>query len=150
MSNWPFWFRITAVGLMGCAATVTGCRKSNGLVLYPVTGKVRLEGHPLTAGSVSLRPEETGKWQHPTGVVNDDGTYVIYTERQPGAPPGSYRVVVFANEILRNDSGQASPGLPRSLISTSYHDPLTTPLRIDVVNQPAPGAYDLELKTHAK
>lgn len=129
---------------------LVGCQDAAREPLFPVKGQVRLEGQILSTGSVSLRPDEPGRWQHPTGLIGADGVYSVFTDHREGAPPGRYKVVVFAHETLQSRAGTAAPGLPKSLISTRYHDPQTTPLAINVVAQPAPGAYDLELKTHAQ
>jgi len=149
-SLWPAPTRSIAGAVCLFLAGTAGCQESAREPLLPVSGQVRLEGNVLSTGSVSLRPEEPGRWQHPTGLIGADGVYSVYTDRRAGAPPGRYKVVVFAHETLQSRTGTAAPGLPKSLISARYHDPRTTPLAINVVAQPVPGAYDLELQTHAK
>ncbi len=76
---------------------LSGCGADTGLKLVPVSGTVRLDGQPLPRGSITLRPESTKDgWEQPTGSIEADGTYVIYTQGRAGAPPGRYRVVIFA------------------------------------------------------
>src|SRR4051812_3459661 len=65
---------------------------------YPVRGKITLDGQPLPRGSVTLRPETPQAGHQPTGMIEPAGEYVVYTNRRAGAPPGSYKVVVFATE----------------------------------------------------
>ncbi|MCA9056205.1 MAG: hypothetical protein KDA75_20380, partial [Planctomycetaceae bacterium] len=63
---------------------------------------------------------------------------------QPGAPPGEYRVLVFVHEQTE-DAGAVHPSLPQSLIDPIYQDAERTPLRVNVVAEPSPQAYDLEV-----
>jgi hypothetical protein len=121
-----------------------GCAAEDGPEIYPVVGRVTLAGAPLTSGTVSFRPTEGG-WDQPTGVIDPGGNYTLYTNQRPGAPPGTYRVVVFANEVLAPVAGKAAPGLPKSLIHPRYQNPQLTPLSVTVSAAPAAGAYDLEV-----
>jgi hypothetical protein len=110
-----------------------------------VQGEVKFGDAPLTTGVISLRPAPGNETpHHPTGLIDNLGHFRIYTGGQPGAPPGQYRVVVFATEPLI-DSKQAHPGLPRSLIPKRYNDASSTPLVMDVVRDPLPGQYNLKL-----
>lgn len=110
-----------------------------------MTGYVLLAGAPLSGGSVTLRPESTqGGWEQPTGSIEADGRYQVYTQGRSGAPAGRYVVVVFSTTSKAGASGAAHPGLPSSQIPTRYNDPTQTPLRITVGESTGP-AYDLEL-----
>ncbi|MDP1798512.1 MAG: hypothetical protein Q8K78_13555 [Planctomycetaceae bacterium] len=129
---------------------MNGCGADTGLKLVPVTGTVRLDGQPLPRGSITLRPESSKDgWEQPTGSIEADGMYAVYTQGRAGAPPGRYRVVIFATGSPVDQNGAAHPGLPVSLIPAMYNDPAQTPLKVDV----APGVktqFDWELTTHAK
>ncbi len=138
----------------------TGCSETAPNDLVPVTGRVLLDGKPLESGSVSLRPESRETWHQPTGTLaGPEGTYVVYTSGRPGAPPGTYRVVVFASASARTSAGAAHPGMPKSLIPSRYNDPQSTPLRIvvpSVGSSPSSGpsaeppTFDLEIVSHAR
>jgi hypothetical protein len=109
---------------------------------------VTLGGQPLTTGTVSLRAD-AGQGNHtqhqPTGRIDTQGRYQIYTTERSGAPPGWYKVVVFASSQT-DEKGQAHPGMPKSIIDLRYNDPAKTPLAMEVkADQPA-GTYDLKLE----
>lgn len=135
---------VLLVSLCAWCCAAIGC--SRGEQLLEVRGAVTYAGEPLTTGIVSLRAKNPEVTLHqPTGVVDQRGEYRIYTNYRPGAPPGEYRVVVFATEPTI-DTGKVSPGMPKSLIPKRYNDAATTPLEFEVQSQPASGAYDLRLE----
>lgn len=123
---------------VGCGQEVT---------LYPVSGRILIDGKPLTGvaqGSVSFRADANkgNETMHqPTGTINAAGEYELLTAGKKGAPPGWYKVVVaaYANKV------EEGPVTPRLLIDQKYHEPTTTDLRIEVVANPSPGAYDLNV-----
>ncbi len=126
---------------------LAGCA-DDGPKLVPVAGRVTLDGQPLSNGSVTLRPEAgDSNWEQPTGSIDADGKYVVYTQRKPGAPPGKYRVVIFATAATKDASGAAHPGLPKSIVPAIFSDPKQTPLEI-VVDPARKPPFDWELVTH--
>jgi hypothetical protein len=119
---------------------------------FPVSGKIRVDGQPLTAATtiVIFKPD-TGKGNHspfePLGTVDGQGNYSLRTSAKTGAPPGWYKVVVTATEG-RQEAGAGPKGRhpgPRSLLDAKYGQAQTTPLTVEVVENPSPGAYDLSL-----
>lgn len=123
----------------------TGCGPA-GPVLHEVRGAVKYAGVPLTTGVVSLRGDKGNSTLHiPTGTIDGSGRYRVFTNGKPGAPPGWYRVVVFATEPTV-DTGKVSPGMPKSIIPIRYNNATTSPLEIEVTATPAEGAYDLQLE----
>lgn len=133
--------------LFALAACCIGCGRQAGGDLLPVVGRVTLDKAPLPTGAVSFRPDAAKGNQslhHPTGSIDREGRYELFTAGQAGAPPGWYKVVVHATEPT-GDTGQASPGLPKSIIDLSYNDPITTPLAVEVVADATAGHYDLHL-----
>lgn len=124
---------------------VPGCRREAAQELHPVKGRVTLDDAPLDHGSLTLRPNDSDSWDHPTGMIRDDGTYDVYTNGKAGAPPGTYRVVAFVTEDLPRSDGAAHPGMPESIIPARYNDPERTPLRLEVTASPVAGTYDLRL-----
>lgn len=131
---------------------VSGCRDSVG-TLYPVRGKVLLSGKPIkpSRGYVMLKPDKTKGNEtkfKPSGSITPDGTYEIYTKERQGAPPGWYKVVVTAQgERPKPTRGKSNMRpIAKSLVPAKYGQKKTTPLSIEVVADPSPDAYDLDLK----
>ena len=124
-----------------------GCRKPPALELVPVVGKVTLAGRPLPGGAVSLRPEQgSAAGHHPTGRIEPGGIFTIFTSKQPGCPPGTYKVLVFATADALDKPGAAHPGLPKSIVPKQYGQLETTPLVLEVAADRDAGSYDLKLE----
>ena len=137
--------------LLAVIVLLSGCAQPPRELLLPVQGMITLDGQPLPRGAVTLHPLSTKTtWHQPTGMIEPAGRYIVYTNSSAGAPPGAYRVVVFASEATTGSDGTARPGLPKSLIPNRYNQPDQTPLRLEVVAQPAANSYDLELSSHEK
>jgi hypothetical protein len=120
--------------------------------LVPVTGVVRVEGQPLTAGWITFYPDEAhGNQRSHLSVaqIQTDGTYALTTNGHRGAPPGWYKVVVASSpdpiplKPPRNPDG--TPRNLRWLMHEKYTRPETTDLRVKVDDQTEPGRYDLHL-----
>lgn len=144
---------VVLFGLLVVPAT-SGCSDKSGVgPTFPVTGKVTINNVPLAATStvVLFRPDaskgNTSPFE-PAGTVDADGNYTLTTKGKKGAPPGWYRVVVTAR-------GEAAPRHPKSpkqhrpvaqsLVPARYGQAQTSGLSVEVVEDPAPGAYDLKL-----
>ena len=111
----------------------------------PVVGKVTADGQPVKAGTISLRPDKSKgntTVHEPYGEIDPQGSYKLFTGKKEGAPPGWYRVAVFAGEPVEvgNLSGQA-----KWYANPKYASAETSGLAIEVVETPAPGAYDFKL-----
>jgi hypothetical protein len=118
---------------------LAGCGSS--VAVVPVTGKVTVDGQPLTAGQVSLVPLEAKPGAVASaGAIDANGDYVIYTGGKTGAPPGKYKVTVTPAMLPSGDNKK--PVIP---FNQKFGDATKTTLSIDVVSSPAPGAYDLKL-----
>jgi hypothetical protein len=143
-----FAFQVAAV-VCAAALFLSGCG-SPSAKLVPVSGKVTLDGQPLTAGQVTLysttkekTPESTAGLS--SGTVDSSGNYKILTAGKDGAPLGKYKVLVTPPMMpMENAGSKGPPSLPFSM---DYGDPNKTPLNIDVVENAAPGAYDLKLSS---
>jgi hypothetical protein len=136
----PFWlpFLLLCFGVYATA----GCGAK--LVLVPVTGKVTVDGVPLSGGEVTLAPESSNDPPIrviPMGKIGRDGTYDLTTAGKKGAPLGRYRAMVTAEEdpTKKRAPGAAGP------FADKYTRSNKSPLEITVVASPAPGAYDLKL-----
>ena len=137
--------RTAAISLAAAIVLVlAGCGES-GPRLVPVKGTVSVGGKTLTRGSVSLRPDKTRDEKgtaEPAGNIEADGTYTLYTNGKPGAPLGKYVVLVAATEDIDPNNPSAAP---KSLIPAKYSSQDTVQFQIEVVESPAPGAYDIKL-----
>jgi hypothetical protein len=127
---------------------LAGCAK--GLRRVPAEGTIELDGKPMDGGIVYLSPDESmGNTARvsPTSPIKK-GRFQIKTagiERHdsgPGVPLGWYKVHVRVNLIGEQPF---FPGQPAVAIDPIYLDPENTPLTFEVVDNPAPGAYDLKL-----
>jgi len=67
---------------------------------------------------------------HPTGMIDEDGRFVVHTNFRRGAPAGTYRVVVMS--MVPPSGGGAHPIGSRSLVAARYSNPHDSPLSIDV------------------
>jgi hypothetical protein len=131
------------VGLVACLAfaAVPGCGGPS-ISVVPVSGKVTVDGHPVTAGNVSYVP--VGKEGAPAlsaGQIESDGSYTIHTGGKTGAPVGKYKVTVTPSMV-------PTPGatkMPEAPFNHKFRDPQQTPIAIEVTANAAAGAYDLKL-----
>jgi hypothetical protein len=132
-----------------------GCGKKD-VSLVPVSGKVTVDGKPLTSGTVSLvadvpmgseGAEEASKMQTlglSGGEIGPDGTYKIKTGGKDGAPPGKYKVRVIP-PITEPKGDKDAKEAPDIGFNKEYTDANKTPLKFEVVTSPKPGQYDLKL-----
>jgi hypothetical protein len=134
-----------AAALAGAALALAGCGDDSGIPpCVPVSGLVTLDGKPLTDGTVIfLGATEKGgpTGYEPVALIDAQGTYSLVTRHKPGAPPGKYKVVVYW------DVPGAGWQKPQSRLPARYSDHAHTPLAVEVVKDPAPGAYDLAMTT---
>jgi hypothetical protein len=138
--------------LLGFAAA--GCADRSGVgPTFPVAGRITLGNEPLTAKNtvVLFKPDASrgnSSPFEPTGTVDEAGNYTVQTRGKKGAPPGWYRVVVTARDEAPPEhpkAGQPHRPVARSLVPARYGQEKTSGLSLEVVESPAPGAYDLKL-----
>jgi hypothetical protein len=126
---------------------LAGCGKPGPGKLYPVSGKVTINGKPMTSGFVGFAPEAspgTGSRAQfmATGTIGSDGTYEIKTDGKPGAPLGKYKATINPGMPTTKEEAANMGKLP---FDRSYTDPAKSPLAVEVVESPQAGAYDLKL-----
>ena len=85
--------------VLSASIAVSGCGSPQGgadqLPTYDVTGKVTVDGQPLQAGSLVMKPTDTTK---PTsgGEIQEDGTVKFSTySAEGGIPEGEYEASVM-------------------------------------------------------
>lgn len=142
--------RLVYLAALVALGPVSGCGQKLP-PLAPVSGKVTVDGQPLTAGQVTLIPDviiskqetkiETQTPGVSIGQIDSTGAYKIVTNGKPGAPPGKYKVTVTPPMIPSSDSKSA----PAGGFNRKYSKARETPLRIEVVPDAPPGKYDLKL-----
>ena len=132
-----------AILFAGLLSSTLGC--GDDVKLVPVSGRVTIDGKPLTSGWVAFKPDKSkgnNFGGELTGEVNSEGEYTIQHRGKPGAPLGAYKVTVSSTGPTTPDNTKPNT---KSLIRTNYLQVATTPLAVEVVKEPAPGAYDLKL-----
>jgi hypothetical protein len=127
-----------------CVCALLALAGCGGIKRVPVTGKVTLAGKPLTSGRLGFSPDEAkGNSARVAcfGKINAEGEYELATlgvnkaDGGRGVPPGWYKVTLLDVESL-----------PKGVeVAPEYFDENQTPLAIEIVAEPAPGAYDLHL-----
>jgi hypothetical protein len=133
------WVSVCALGLLplvGCGARVK---------TVSVSGKVSLNGQPLTTGRVIYAADASKGNTTDVGCVgrlDSQGRYTLSwagrktSEQGKGAPVGWYKVT------LGNMTGKSALD---DLVDPKYFDESTTPLSIEVVADPRPEQYDINL-----
>jgi len=111
----------------------------------PVKGQVTVDGKTPDHGSVAFWPDaakgNASKFEC-VGSIAADGSYTISTRGKAGAPPGAYKVtLVMQAQADSTDPTKAVLESPRQYLKKE-----TTTMTIEVVEKPAPGAYDLNFK----
>jgi hypothetical protein len=135
-------WRRASLAVLICLGLAQGCAKKQ-VPLAPVSGKVTVDGQAITSGQVSLIPlEKTADSSAglSAATIDSSGAYTISTGGKPGAPQGKYKVTVTASMVPAG--GTAPPVAPFNRV---YQDSAQTTLRIEVINNPEDGRYDLKL-----
>jgi hypothetical protein len=128
-----------------CACGLFALAGCGGLKLVPVSGKVTLGDKPLKGGGVCFIPDASkGNDARVScvGRIDSEGRYQLTTsavkgsDSGKGAPLGWYKVTIITT----------LPGAPEITVDRKYLDPEKPTLFVEVVADPAPGAYDLHLE----
>ena len=137
--RWNCFLLTILVGLW--SIPLVGC--DSGYKRIPVSGNVTLDGKPLQGG-VLLFHADSSKGNNIrascTGPVKD-GHFTLVTsgvqknDTGSGAPMGWYKVTLITD----------LPGTPIINVAPKYLQPETTPVAIEIVENPQPGASDIQL-----
>jgi hypothetical protein len=114
-------FLITTAALSLVA--LAGCNSSG---LYPVSGKVLVNGEPAVGATVTFVRKgavEPLKEQTPQGVVGEDGSFTLNGPAGEGAPPGEYVVLVEWKEGAGKARGRAPALSAPDRLKKKYLDP---------------------------
>jgi len=108
------------------AASLIVCAGCNSSGLYPVSGKVLVNGEPAVGATVTfVRKGSADPLKEPTpqGIVTEDGTFTLVGPGGEGAAPGEYVVLVEWKEGAGAKRGRAPAlGAPDRL-KKKYLDP---------------------------
>lgn len=143
-ASWRAAARLVLVAALAWA-TGAGCGRTD--AVYPVKGRVTVNGQPLQAagGGVAFIPDKdkgNNTPHEPRGALTPDGTYELTTAGKPGAPPGWYKVLVLAQA----ESPAGNPyAPPKYVVPVSYTKAEQTPVSVEVVAKPGPNAYDIDV-----
>jgi hypothetical protein len=135
--------------LVGAVVGLPGCGKEAPR-LAVVEGQVLVGSEPLKAGTaqrtgyVQLTPDASRgntSLELPSGTIDSEGHYKIFTNVKEGAALGWYKVTVSADfKPNPND-----PYVHKTLIPERYSNTGTSKLDFEVVENPTSGAYDIKL-----
>jgi hypothetical protein len=122
---------------------LAGCGR--GGTTIPVEGKVLVDGQPLTVGTVIFTPDAARgntSAHEPRGNLDANGVYRLsVTKDRTAVPPGWYKISISAQR-LKDPNDRYSYV---SLIPSKFAHPETSGLALEVVDNPAQGAYDIAL-----
>jgi hypothetical protein len=130
--------RLMRAVLLCLAASMLGCNNRGATV----NGNVRLDGEPLTLGTVTFHPLGEGRSGY--GSIAPDGSYSIHAGNGDGIPAGRYAVTVVALEPptpSNSPFGMPTPG--KHITPPRYASRSTSELTAQV--QAGPNRLDLEL-----
>src|SRR5262245_39090601 len=135
--------RALAALVIGAAVVAAGCQNDRDK-LPAVSGTITVDGKAVPSGNVTFYPDASkgnSSTHQPNGTIEADGRYELYVPGgKKGAPTGWYKVVVYAVD-------DPQPGKPNKYFANKeYADVNTTTLKIEVVENPEPGRYDLKLR----
>jgi hypothetical protein len=125
--------------------TCGGCNSSG---LYPVSGKVLVNGEPAVGATVTfIRKGSTDPLKDPTpqGTVGEDGTFTLSGPGGDGAPPGEYVVLVEWKEGAGKVKGRAPALSAPDRLKKKYLDP-NQPLLTAIVEPKSNTLPPFELK----
>jgi hypothetical protein len=115
----------------GVACCIAGCGRADDQNTVEVTGRVTLNGQPLTSGMVAFMSPQGPVAK---GCIGSDGSFRMepYTKgRGTGVVVGQYRVVISAPDPKALASANKADFVP-SLIPERYTMPTTSRLTCDV------------------
>jgi hypothetical protein len=133
MSAWKM-IAVCVVGLL----LLAGCGSS----AATVSGKVTLDGKPLTKGSIAFYGG--GAAALATGSIDSSGNYTLLTGTERGLTPGSYQVTIVANDIIE-PTNELTPLMPKLITPAKYSNATTSGLTAEV--KAGSNTYNFDLQS---
>jgi hypothetical protein len=140
---------VRAALIVVAVAILQGCAEEEKFKVVPVTGKVTVDGVPLSSAGVAFHPDNAkgNVIDHiSAATTNADGEYELVTATRNGAPVGWYKVMVVPYSTPPMGGGRhVPPPGERPDFNKKYQRIDKTDLSIEVTEEPADGAYDIQL-----
>jgi hypothetical protein len=114
VNRWLPWTSLALPCALVLAIGLTGCGKSSGPELAPVSGRVTLDGQPMYGARLRFQPE-AGGGSPSSGTTDQDGQYELsYKRGQKGAQIGWHKVRIDSAAELPGPNGKPvrPPTLP--------------------------------------
>lgn len=92
--------------------SLAGCGSSEGGPYYSTTGKVTMDGNPLTSATVNFEPIRTGEDGPSRGAIgytNEQGNYLMVVRDTKGCPVGNF-VVSISTYAEPSGEGEGEEG----------------------------------------
>lgn len=105
-----------------------------------VSGKVTLDGKPLTKGDIAFYMG--GNAALAMGSIDASGNYTLRTGTEKGLTPGIYQVSIVATDVLEPTQPLGSP-VPKLLTPPKYGNPATSGLTAEV--KPGSNTHNFDL-----
>ena len=124
---------------------LAGCKKETPIPQHSVSGRVFFDGKAVPKGDVVFVPDAAKGNTHlqfGVGKLEPDGSYKAMTIQTEGVKPGWYKVMILATE---NEPQESLAWVPIWIVPVKYTKPETTDLSVEVIANPAAGAYDFTL-----
>jgi hypothetical protein len=116
-------FAVCCLAVLAALAIVSGLSGcSSGRPMGKVSGKVTLQGRPLTAGTVQFTNDKLGAGV--SAVLDTEGSYRVETP----VPTGLYEVTILPPPPPAPHEMDKAARLPRSNIPVKFQDPKTSGL----------------------
>lgn len=123
--SWQLPFKPTYAGVAVCLvaivwASISFGRKDDGrLKVYPVTGRVTVDGKGPDGAMVVLHPVLPSNSARPKATVKPDGTFTLMTYAPgDGAPEGEYKLTIVWHQLTEvNGEPTAGPNLLPAALS---------------------------------
>jgi hypothetical protein len=140
---WRGWLPLAILGAFALTSVV-GC----GVKRVPVSGTVTLDGQPLDGGFLQFTPD-TAKGNTAQivcispikeGRYNLETNGVTRADSGSGVPPGWYKVTFMVLEESTKKRRVVPPN-----VHEKFRNVETTPLSVEVKDNPDPGAYDFKM-----
>lgn len=93
--------RILALAVAACVSGALGCGKD----IYPVKGRVTIDGKPVAKATVRFLPDNGQAPRLAWGLTNQNGEFTMTTfKTDDGVLPGVYKVTINNPRTRRNHS----------------------------------------------
>jgi len=124
-----------------CVAALAGCETK----MYPISGRVKVGGAPFANGSVNFVPVGPGRPAY--GGTDANGRFTLDTGNSPGAPKGTYKLVLQKFETTADSSDERTPSDQRKPLKSSLPEKFTRPETSDItIEVPSPnGLYEFDI-----